>query len=226
MHDVATFSGEANGIEVDVAFQYNDQYSESILSFVNNVRTKDGGTHEVGFKTAMTRVFNDYARRINELKTKDKNLDGNDIREGLTAVVSVRISQKNYYNLKDKRNLNWVLLKLEVLLIQLLQTNCHYYLEEKGQLSKSLVKKAIKAQQAREAARKAREDARSGKKNKRKDTLLSGKLTPAQSKNTEKNELYLVEGDSAGGSAKLGRDRKFQAILPLRGKVINQRKHV
>ncbi|MGT0299106.1 hypothetical protein ACV566_12745 [Staphylococcus aureus] len=223
---MATFSGEANGIEVDVAFQYNDQYSESILSFVNNVRTKDGGTHEVGFKTAMTRVFNDYARRINELKTKDKNLDGNDIREGLTAVVSVRISQKNYYNLKDKRNLNWVLLKLEVLLIQLLQTNCHYYLEEKGQLSKSLVKKAIKAQQAREAARKAREDARSGKKNKRKDTLLSGKLTPAQSKNTEKNELYLVEGDSAGGSAKLGRDRKFQAILPLRGKVINQRKHV
>lgn len=124
MHDVATFSGEANGIEVDVAFQYNDQYSESILSFVNNVRTKDGGTHEVGFKTAMTRVFNDYARRINELKTKDKNLDGNDIREGLTAVVSVRIPEE-LLQFEDKRNLNWVLLKLEVLLIQLLQTNCH-----------------------------------------------------------------------------------------------------
>ncbi|MGT2609973.1 hypothetical protein ACVQ92_00195 [Staphylococcus aureus] len=138
-----------------------------MFSFVNDVSTKDGGTHEVGFKTAMTRVFNDYARRINELKTKDKNLDGNDIREGLTAVI-YHLFQKNYYNLKDKRNLNWVLLKLEVLLIQLLPTNCHSYLEEKGQLSKSLVKKAIKAQQAREAARKAREDARSGKKNKRK----------------------------------------------------------
>ncbi|QXV44911.1 DNA topoisomerase IV subunit B [Staphylococcus epidermidis] len=214
LHDVTTFAGHSNGIEVDVAFQYNDQYSESILSFVNNVRTKDGGTHEVGFKTAMTRVFNEYARRINELKDKDKNLD---------AIISVRIPEELLqFEGQTKSKLGTSEARSAV--DSVVSEKLPYYLEEKGQLSKSLVKKAIKAQQAREAARKAREDARSGKKNKRKDTLLSGKLTPAQSKNTDKNELYLVEGDSAGGSAKLGRDRKFQAILPLRGKVINTEK--
>ncbi|AYU55168.1 DNA topoisomerase IV subunit B [Staphylococcus debuckii] len=223
LHDVSTFSGESHGIEVDVAFQYNDQYSESILSFVNNVRTKDGGTHEVGFKTAMTRVFNDYARRIGELKAKDKNLDGNDIREGLTAIISVRIPEELLqFEGQTKSKLGTAEARSAV--DSVITEKLPYYLEEKGQLSKSLVKKAVKAQQAREAARKAREDARTGKKNKRKDTLLSGKLTPAQSKNTEKKELYLVEGDSAGGSAKLGRDRKYQAILPLRGKVINTEK--
>ncbi|REI05089.1 DNA topoisomerase IV subunit B [Staphylococcus felis] len=223
LHDVALFQGESNGIEVDVSFQYNDQYSESIMSFVNNVRTKDGGTHEVGFKTAMTRVFNDYARRIGELKTKDKNLEGNDIREGLTAIISVRIPEQLLQfegQTKSKLGTPEARSAVESVVAEKLP----FYLEEKGQLSKALVKKAVKAQQAREAARKAREDARAGKKNKRKDTLLSGKLTPAQSKNTAKNELYLVEGDSAGGSAKLGRDRKFQAILPLRGKVINTEK--
>ncbi|NCJ14886.1 DNA topoisomerase IV subunit B [Staphylococcus pseudintermedius] len=223
LHDVALFQGVANEIEVDVSFQYNDQYSESIMSFVNNVRTKDGGTHEVGFKTAMTRVFNEYARRIGDLKAKDKNLEGNDIREGLTAIISVRIPEHLLQfegQTKSKLGTPEARSAVDAIVAEKLP----FYLEEKGQLSKSLVKKAIKAQQAREAARKAREDARSGKKNKRKDTLLSGKLTPAQSKNTEKNELYLVEGDSAGGSAKLGRDRKFQAILPLRGKVINTEK--
>ncbi|EHT8048300.1 DNA topoisomerase IV subunit B [Staphylococcus pseudintermedius] len=223
LHDVALFQGTANEIEVDVSFQYNDQYSESIMSFVNNVRTKDGGTHEVGFKTAMTRVFNEYARRIGDLKVKDKNLEGNDIREGLTAIISVRIPEHLLQfegQTKSKLGTPEARSAVDAIVAEKLP----FYLEEKGQLSKSLVKKAIKAQQAREAARKAREDARSGKKNKRKDTLLSGKLTPAQSKNTEKNELYLVEGDSAGGSAKLGRDRKFQAILPLRGKVINTEK--
>ncbi|MFP4929266.1 DNA topoisomerase IV subunit B [Staphylococcus pseudintermedius] len=223
LHDVALFHGTANEIEVDVSFQYNDQYSESIMSFVNNVRTKDGGTHEVGFKTAMTRVFNEYARRIGDLKAKDKNLEGNDIREGLTAIISVRIPEHLLQfegQTKSKLGTPEARSAVDAIVAEKLP----FYLEEKGQLSKSLVKKAIKAQQAREAARKAREDARSGKKNKRKDTLLSGKLTPAQSKNTEKNELYLVEGDSAGGSAKLGRDRKFQAILPLRGKVINTEK--
>ncbi|EHV5271515.1 DNA topoisomerase IV subunit B [Staphylococcus pseudintermedius] len=223
LHDVALFQGTANEIEVDVSFQYNDQYSESIMSFVNNVRTKDGGTHEVGFKTAMTRVFNEYARRIGDLKAKDKNLEGNDIREGLTAIISVRIPEHLLQfegQTKSKLGTPEARSAVDAIVAEKLP----FYLEEKGQLSKSLVKKAIKAQQAREAARKAREDARSGKKNKRKDTLLSGKLTPAQSKNTEKNELYLVEGDSAGGSAKLGRDRKFQAILSLRGKVINTEK--
>ncbi|EME7719465.1 DNA topoisomerase IV subunit B [Staphylococcus pseudintermedius] len=223
LHDVALFQGTANEIEVDVSFQYNDQYSESIMSFVNNVRTKDGGTHEVGFKTAMTRAFNEYARRIGDLKAKDKNLEGNDIREGLTAIISVRIPEHLLQfegQTKSKLGTPEARSAVDAIVAEKLP----FYLEEKGQLSKSLVKKAIKAQQAREAARKAREDARSGKKNKRKDTLLSGKLTPAQSKNTEKNELYLVEGDSAGGSAKLGRDRKFQAILPLRGKVINTEK--
>ncbi|MGV3243891.1 DNA topoisomerase IV subunit B [Staphylococcus sp. 11261D007BR] len=223
LHDVALFQGESNDIEVDVSFQYNDQYSESIMSFVNNVRTKDGGTHEVGFKTAMTRVFNDYARRIGDLKAKDKNLEGNDIREGLTAIISVRIPEELLqFEGQTKSKLGTPEARSAV--ESVVSDKLPYYLEEKGQLSKTLVKKAVKAQQAREAARKAREDARSGKKNKRKDTLLSGKLTPAQSKNTEKNELYLVEGDSAGGSAKLGRDRKFQAILPLRGKVINTEK--
>lgn len=223
LHDVAFFQGESNEIEVDVSFQYNDQYSESIMSFVNNVRTKDGGTHEVGFKTAMTRVFNDYARRTGDLKAKDKNLEGNDIREGLTAIISVRIPEHLLqFEGQTKSKLGTPEARSAV--DSVVSEKLPYYLEEKGQLSKALVKKAIKAQQAREAARKAREDARSGKKNKRKDTLLSGKLTPAQSKNTDKNELYLVEGDSAGGSAKLGRDRKFQAILPLRGKVINTEK--
>ncbi len=223
LHDMALFQGTANEIEVDVSFQYNDQYSESIMSFVNNVRTKDGGTHEVGFKTAMTRVFNDYARRIGDLKAKDKNLEGNDIREGLTAIISVRIPEHLLqFEGQTKSKLGTPEARSAVDAV--VSEKLPYYLEEKGQLSKSLVKKAIKAQQAREAARKAREEARTGKKNKRKDTLLSGKLTPAQSKNTEKNELYLVEGDSAGGSAKLGRDRKFQAILPLRGKVINTEK--
>ncbi|PTF42039.1 DNA topoisomerase IV subunit B [Staphylococcus chromogenes] len=223
LHDVAFFQGESNEIEVDVSFQYNDQYSESIMSFVNNVRTKDGGTHEVGFKTAMTRVFNDYARRTGDLKAKDKNLEGNDIREGLTAIISVRIPEHLLqFEGQTKSKLGTPEARSAV--DSVVSEKLPYYLEEKGQLSKALVKKAIKAQQAREAARKAREDARSGKKNKRKDTLLSGKLTPAQSKNTDKNELYRVEGDSAGGSAKLGRDRKFQAILPLRGKVINTEK--
>ncbi|HGH0786659.1 TPA: DNA topoisomerase IV subunit B [Staphylococcus pseudintermedius] len=223
LHDVALFQGTANEIEVDVSFQYNDQYSESIMSFVNNVRTKDGGTHEVGFKTAMTRVFNEYARRIGDLKAKDKNLEGNDIREGLTAIISVRIPE-HLLQFEGQTKSKLVTPEARSAVDAIVAEKLPFYLEEKGQLSKSLVKKAIKAQQAREAARKAREDARSGKKNKRKDTLLSGKLTPAQSKNTEKNELYLVEGDSAGGSAKLGRDRKFQAILPLRGKVINTEK--
>ncbi|ARQ06829.1 DNA topoisomerase IV subunit B [Macrococcoides canis] len=223
LHDVAKFSGKSHDIEVEVAFQFNDQYSETILSFVNNVRTKDGGTHEVGMKTAITRVFNEYARKIGELKAKDKNLDGSDIREGMTAIISVKIPE-NLLQFEGQTKSKLGTSEARSAVDGVLSEQLPFYFEENGVLSQKLVKKAVKAAQARDAARKAREEARNGKKNKRKETLLSGKLTPVQSKDTSRNELYLVEGDSAGGSAKLGRDRKFQAILPLRGKVINTEK--
>ena len=222
LHPVISFEGVQNNIEVDFAFQFNDGYSETVLSFVNNVRTKDGGTHEVGARTAMTRMFNEYARKVGLLKEKDKNLDGSDIREGLTAIVSVRVPEELLqFEGQTKSKLGTSEARSAVDTV--VQNQLAYFLEENPQISSMLIKKSIKAFQAREAARKAREDARSGKK-RRKEVLLSGKLTPAQSKNPKKNELYLVEGDSAGGSAKQGRDRRFQAVLPLRGKVINTEK--
>lgn len=221
--EVVSFEGEHNGIEVDFAFQFNDGYSENILSFVNNVRTKDGGTHESGAKTAMTRAFNEYARKVALLKEKDKNLEGTDIREGLSAIVSVRIPEELLQfegQTKGKLGTSEARSAVDTIVSEKLA----YFLEENRETATLLVKKAIKASQAREAARKAREEARSGKKRKKSEATLSGKLTPAQSRNPAKNELYLVEGDSAGGSAKQGRDRKFQAVLPLRGKVINTEK--
>lgn len=222
LHDVKYVEGTQDEIEVEFAFQFNDGYSETILSFVNNVRTRDGGTHETGAKTAMTRVFNEYARKIGLLKEKDKNLEGSDIREGLAAIISVRIPEHLLQfegQTKSKLGTSEARSAVDAVVSEKLM----YVLEENAELSASLVRKAIRAQQVREAARKAREDARNGKK-KKTGTLLSGKLTPAQSRNAAKNELYLVEGDSAGGSAKQGRDRSFQAILPLRGKVINTEK--
>ncbi|MGG5254218.1 DNA topoisomerase IV subunit B [Neobacillus sp. SM06] len=223
LHPVVSFEGTQNGIEVEFAFQFNDGYSENILSFVNNVRTKDGGTHEVGARTAMTRVFNDYARKVSLLKEKDKNLEGTDIREGLAAIISVRIPEELLqFEGQTKGKLGTSEARSAV--DSVVSEHLSYFLEENPDISSLLIKKAIKAYQAREAARKAREDARSGKKRKRAETVLSGKLTPAQSRNPQKNELYLVEGDSAGGSAKQGRDRRFQAVLPLRGKVINTEK--
>ncbi|WP_088011544.1 DNA topoisomerase IV subunit B [Gottfriedia acidiceleris] len=223
LHPVVFFEGLQNKIEVEFSFQFNDGYSETMLSFVNNVRTKDGGTHEVGAKTALTRAFNEYARKVNLLKEKDKNLDGADIREGLAAIVSVRIPEELLqFEGQTKGKLGTSEARSAV--DSVVSDQLAYFLEENPDIATSLVKKSIKAFQAREAARKAREEARSGKKRKRSETSLSGKLTPAQSRNPQKNELYLVEGDSAGGSAKQGRDRRFQAILPLRGKVINTEK--
>jgi topoisomerase IV subunit B len=223
LHPVVFFEGEQNGIEVEFAFQFNDGYSENVLSFVNNVRTKDGGTHEAGAKTAMTRVFNEYARKNGFLKEKDKNLEGSDIREGLAAIVSVRIPEGLLQfegQTKGKLGTSEARSAVDAVVSE----NLAYFLEENPDISSMLIKKAIRAFQAREAARKAREEARSGKKKKKSEAILSGKLTPAQSRNPQKNELFLVEGDSAGGSAKQGRDRRFQAVLPLRGKVINTEK--
>ena len=219
---IISFEGEQNGIEVDLAFQFNDGYAENLLSFVNNVRTKDGGTHEVGSKTAITRVINEYARKVNLLKEKDKNLDGSDIREGFSAVISVRVPE-NLLQFEGQTKGKLGTSEARSAVDSVVSAHLTYFLEENPDISTMLIKKSIKASQAREAARKAREDARSGKKRK-KSEILSGKLTPAQSRNPQKNELYLVEGDSAGGSAKQGRDRRFQAVLPLRGKVINTEK--
>ena len=223
LHEVVSIEGKQNGIEVDFAFQFNDGYSENILSFVNNVRTKDGGTHEVGTKTAMTRVFNEYARKVGLLKEKDKNLEGTDIREGLAAIISVRVPEELLqFEGQTKGKLGTSSARSSV--DSVVSEHLAYFLQENPEVATLLVRKSVKAFQAREAARKAREEARTGKKRKKGETILTGKLTPAQSRNPKKNELYLVEGDSAGGSAKQGRDRRFQAVLPLRGKVINTEK--
>lgn len=220
---VLYFEGEDAGFQVQVAMQYNDGYSDNILSFVNNVRTKDGGTHETGLKLAITKAMNDYARKTNLLKEKEKNLEGSDYREGLSAVLSILVPEEHLQfegQTKDKLGSPMARPVVDGIVSEKLT----FFLLENGELASNLVRKAIKARDAREAARKARDESRNGKKNKKDKGLLSGKLTPAQSKNPAKNELYLVEGDSAGGSAKQGRDRKFQAILPLRGKVINTAK--
>ncbi|MCH4014983.1 MAG: DNA topoisomerase IV subunit B [Solobacterium sp.] len=217
------FAGDYEGIHVDVAFQYNDGYQENTYSFVNLVRTPDGGTHEMGFKTAFTKAVNDYARKYGLLKEKDKNLEGSDVREGLTTILSVSIPEEQLqFEGQTKGKLGTPEAKPAVDAV--VSQKLAFWLEENKSQSDELIRKMQKAAQARVAARKARDAARAGKRVGKNERLISGKLAPAQTKDAKIKELFLVEGDSAGGSAKQGRDSHYQAILPLRGKVLNTEK--
>ena len=223
LNKVLNFSGTKNGIEVDVAMQYTDTYNENIISFVNNVKTVDGGTHEVGFKTGITKAFNDYVKANNLMKGKDATFDGSDVREGLSAVINLKIPEALLqFEGQTKGKLGTT--EARSITEAVTYENLKFFLEENKEVALNIVDKASKSKMVREAARKAREEARNGKGKQKIEKNLSGKLAPATSKNPKINELFLVEGDSAGGSAKGGRDRKFQAILPLRGKVINAEK--
>jgi len=223
LHKVLNFNGSKNNIEVNVALQYTDTYNENIVSFVNNVKTTDGGTHEVGFKTGITKAFNDYVKANNLIKGKDNTFDGSDVREGLSVVINLRIPE-NLLQFEGQTKGKLGTPEARSITESVTYENIKFFLEENKEIALNIVEKAAKSKIAREAARKAREDARNGKGKNKIEKNLSGKLAPATSKNAKINELFLVEGDSAGGSAKSGRDRKFQAILPLRGKVINAEK--
>ncbi|MDD4212840.1 MAG: DNA topoisomerase IV subunit B [Bacilli bacterium] len=224
IHEPVYLEGTSYDIEVEAVVQFsNKTYSENILSFVNNIRTHDGGTHEIGFKAGITRAFNEYARKKGILKDKDPNLEGIDIREGMTAIINVRIPEKLLQfegQTKNKLGTADAKIALETIIVEKLG----FYLAEKGEIANTLIQNALRAYRVREAARSARDNARMIKQKITKTANLAGKLSPVQEKNPDTNELFLVEGDSAGGSAKQGRDRTFQAILPLRGKVINSEK--
>lgn len=220
IHNVVGFEGAKNKIEVECALQYTDSYNENVVSFVNNVKTSDGGSHEVGLKSALTKAFNEYARSNGYLKAKDKNFEGSDVREGLTVILSLKIPEDLLqFEGQTKGKLGTPLAKTVV--DQIVYEKMQYFLEENKQIATDIINKALKGKAAREAARKAREEARKGKNKNSKEKNLSDKLAPATKKDPKKNELFIVEGDSAGGSAKTGRERSFQAILPLRGKVLN-----
>ena len=223
MHDSISFRGESNQIVVEGCFQYTDEYQENIFSFTNMVRTRDGGSHETGAKQAFTKVFNEYARKNGFLKEKDKGFDGNDVREGLTLVINLTIPE-DYLQFEGQTKEKLGTPEAKPATETVVSENLRYFLEENKEIANALVRKIIKAAQARNAARKARADIRNGKGKNRSERVLSGKLASAQSKDARRKELYLVEGDSAGGSAKQGRDSKYQAILPLRGKVLNTEK--
>lgn len=223
MHDSVSFRGESNQIVVEGCFQYTDEYQENIFSFTNMVRTRDGGSHETGAKQAFTKVFNEYARKNGFLKERDKGFDGNDVREGLTLVINLTIPE-DYLQFEGQTKEKLGTPEAKPATEAVVSENLRYFLEENKEIANALVRKIIKAAQARNAARKARADIRNGKGKNRSERVLSGKLASAQSKDARRKELYLVEGDSAGGSAKQGRDSKYQAILPLRGKVLNTEK--
>lgn len=219
--DVISFSGvlpdgSASG---EVALQYNDSYNDLILSFANNIHTMDGGTHEDGFKRAFTRVINDYARKYNLLKESDKNFSGDDVREGLTAIISVKVRNAQFEGQTKTRLGN---MEIRGLIDKIVTDKFTTYLEENPAVAKAIVEKAMSASRARDAAKKARDLVR--RKTAMETASLPGKLADCQSKNPDETEIYIVEGDSAGGSAKSGRDRKFQAILPLWGKMLNVEK--
>ena len=219
--DVIHFSAvaEDENSTAEVALQYTDTYQEQIFSFANNIRTTDGGTHEDGFKRALTRVMNDYARKYNILKENDKKLSGEDVREGLTCVISVKLKEAQFEG-QTKAKLGNT--EMSSLVSSMLYKHMMTYLEENPATARTIFDKALSASRAREAARKARDLAR--RKTALENTTLPGKLADCQSRDTEETEIYIVEGDSAGGSAKGGRDRKFQAILPLWGKMLNVEK--
>lgn len=223
IHKVINFHGEKSGIVVDIALQYTESYTENILSFVNNIKTSDGGSHEIGFKTALTKVFNEYVKNNNLLKGKDNSLEGSDVREGLTTVLSLKIPENLLqFEGQTKARLGTPLARSIV--ESLVYEKLNYFLEENKESAGKILEKILKSKLVREAARKARVEARAGKGKREKEKILLGKLTPAQSKDKKINELFIVEGASAGGTAKSGRDKHFQAILPLRGKVINSEK--
>ena len=219
--DVIHFAAAAEdgNSTAEIAMQYTDSYQEQILSFANNIHTTDGGTHEDGFKRSLTRVMNDYARKYNILKENDKNLSGEDVREGLTCIISVKLKEAQFEG-QTKAKLGNT--EISSLVSSLVYKNMMTYLEENPATARTIFDKALSASRARAAARKARDLAR--RKNALESTTLPGKLADCQSRDVEETEIYIVEGDSAGGSAKGGRDRKFQAILPLWGKMLNVEK--
>ena len=217
--EVIYMKAEKENWVAEVAMQYNDSYNEALLTFANNINTIEGGTHEIGFKTALTKVFNDYGRKYGIIKESEKNLSGEDVREGLSAVVSVKLTEAQFEGQTKGKLGNS---EMRTILYTLVTEKLEEYLEENPTVGKAILEKAMAAYRAREAARKAREATR--RKGLLEGSTLPGKLADCQEKNAEFTELYLVEGDSAGGSAKQGRNSRFQAILPLRGKVLNVEK--
>ncbi|MFE1630272.1 DNA topoisomerase (ATP-hydrolyzing) subunit B [Brevibacillus reuszeri] len=217
--EVIYCEGEKDGLLVEVAIQYNDSYVSNIYSFANNINTHEGGTHETGFKTALTRVINDYSRKFNFLKEKDQNLSGDDVREGITAIISVKIQEPQFEGQTKTKLGNS---EARSITESVFGDRFNSFMEENPGVAKKVVEKALMAARAREAAKKAREMTR--RKSALEVSALPGKLADCSSKDASESELFIVEGDSAGGSAKSGRDRHFQAILPLRGKVLNVEK--